>query len=77
MNYQLPSQQPESEPLCDPGRPAGVVNLISWALGLLVIWGILLLGAWKLLSPLYQENAGPQPPQAQAVSSAETNPVGH
>lgn len=72
MDYQL--EQPEAEPLPDPGRPAGVISLISWALGLMVIWGILLLGTWKLLSPLYESNAGPQPPAAQAASSVEAGP---
>ena len=73
MHYQ-PTRQPELEPLCDPGRPAGTLNLISWALGLLVIWGILLLAAWTLISPLYQDNSGPQSDQSQTTNLVRTNP---
>ena len=69
---QQPLHESELEPLCDPGRPSGLINLITWALGVLVIWGIVLLGIWSLLSPIHQDEAGPQPPASPAASLGET-----
>ncbi len=68
---QQPLHESEPEPLCDPGHASGLLNLATWSLGVLVIWGIVLLGVWKLLSPIYQDQAGPQPAASPIASLGE------
>lgn len=66
------NQKSNLEPLCDPGRPSGLISLTVWSLAFLVIWGLLVVGVWHFLSSHYQ-NQEPKANSQPAVAIVENH----